>query len=460
MSSFNYGFDVQAMAAAQAMNSFDAQFGIYAKKTHKWKLQPYFLSLLNSCHAPAQIAGVYVGSVISNRYGRRMCVFVMSIYALFSSAIIFSSHTKAQILAGRTIHYCYLGMELAVVPTTLAELSPPRFRSSMVGLYWLSIKLGGLIISVIANRTSQVNTNWAWRIPFSLFFIVPTIVASLIWFLPESPRWLVLRDRHDEAAKSLRRLRKPETSDAQLMAELDELETAVAQQPHKGKFMEVFRGTHLRRTMIACMVNFFQQASGQSFSSQYGTLFVKGLGGVDPFTINMVNNAMNVIGIVICLLLSDRFGRRPMIHISGVLQVGALLTMGALGVHAHPRLSERRGIVAMLLVFSFGYSVGWAPLTYLIAAEVPSPQLREHTLRLAYTIKLVTEWTVSFTYPYLEDDQYAGLGSKLGFIYGSFAALAVICGYFFVPETRDLALEEIDWQFSNDVPTRKIRSIN
>lgn len=126
----------------------------------------------------------------------------------------------------------------------------------------------------------------------------------------QSPRWLVLRSRHDDAARSLRRLRKLETSDAQLIAELDELETATAENPPKIRSIEIFKGTHLRRTMISCMVNFFQQATGQSFSSQYGTLFVKGLGGVDAFTINMINNAMNVIGILICLLLSDRLGRR------------------------------------------------------------------------------------------------------------------------------------------------------
>lgn len=57
-------------------------------------------------------------------------------------------------------------------------------------------------------------------------------------------------------------------------------------------------------------MNFFQQATGQSFSSQYGAIFVKGLGGVDPFTINMVNNAVNVVGVMICLVLSDRAGRR------------------------------------------------------------------------------------------------------------------------------------------------------
>lgn len=81
-----------------------------------------------------------------------------------------------------------------------------------------------------------------------------------------------------------------------------------------------------------------------------------------------------------------------MIHSSGILQVGALMAMGALGVHTTTGLAERRGIVAMLLVFSFGYSLGWAPLTYLIAAEVPSPPMRENTLRLAYTVKLVSEY--------------------------------------------------------------------
>lgn len=66
---------------------------------------------------------------------------------------------------------------------------------------------------------------------------------------------------------------------------------------------------------------------------------------------------------------------------------------------------------------------------------------------------------VSFTYPYLEDEQYAGLGSRLGFIYGSVAVLSLICGYFFIPETRDTALEEIDEQLCDGVPTRALRAL-
>jgi MFS transporter, SP family, sugar:H+ symporter len=94
------------------------------------------------------------------------------------------------------------------------------------------------------------------------------------------------------------------------MEEIDELEKMILNQPKKGRFLEIFNRSHLRRTMIVALANFFQQATGQSFSSQYGTLFVKSLNSVNPWAFNMGNNAVNVGGIILCLLLSDRIGRR------------------------------------------------------------------------------------------------------------------------------------------------------
>jgi hypothetical protein len=80
---------------------------------------------------------------------------------------------------------------------------------------------------------------------------------------------------------------------------------------------------------------------------------------------------------------------------SAVLQSGSLMTMGILGTLHDQTVLVRQGIVAMLLVYSFGWSVGWAPLTYVIGAELPSAPLRETTLQMAYTLKLVTEWVLS-----------------------------------------------------------------
>lgn len=124
LSAFNYGFSDQAFASCQAMDSFTRQFGVYSEKMHKYKLEPLFKSLYNSLKAGGQIlglfllspshilcahcsvfsSGVFLGGYVSNTYGRRMCIFVMSVYALGSTSVVISSKTVAQIQAARALH--------------------------------------------------------------------------------------------------------------------------------------------------------------------------------------------------------------------------------------------------------------------------------------------------------------------------------------------------------------------
>ncbi|OZJ01990.1 hypothetical protein BZG36_04686 [Bifiguratus adelaidae] len=343
-------------------------------------------------------------------------------------------------------------MELAVIPTTLAELAPPRYRGGIVGMYWLSIKIGGLVISSITRTTSKIPSNLSWQIPFSLFFIIPTIVLSLIWFIPESPRWLLFKSRREKALASLHRLRRGRSTEEEIIAEINQLEQLITEQPRNNRLRDIFMGSNRRRTFIVLMANFFQQSTGQSFASQYGTLFVQSIGTLNPFSVNMGNNAVTVGAIFICLVINDKIGR------NAVIQIASLLTMGSLGTIADKSVVVKQAIVSMVLVYSFGYSVGWAPLTYVLSTELPSPALREDTLRVAYTVKIFMEFLISFTYPYLEDPSYANLGSKLGFIYGSMAVGALLFGHFCIPETRDLALEDIDVQFRDEIPVQNIRN--
>lgn len=219
------------------------------------------------------------------------------------------------------------------------------------------------------------------------------------------------------------------------------------------QFLSIFNRANLQRTFIVIFLLFFQQSTGQSFASQYGTLFVEALNTINAFSVTLGTNAIDIGGILCCIFLADRLGRKPVLIISSFLQTAALLIMGGLGT-ADPSTtgdsdSIKAGIVAMLLLFSFGWSFGYAPLAYVVAAELPSPYLREYTLNVGYTVKLIMEFVVSFTYPYLEDSSKANLGGKLGFIYGSLAALSLVFSIFFVPETKNMELEEMDEVFGN-----------
>ena len=104
VSQFNYGFDNQAFAQTQAMNAFTRQFGTFDAETKKYALQTYWLSLFDSCPYAGFAVGLYVGSLVSARWGRRMAMFSMSIYALVSATVVVTAQSSGQIMAGRILN--------------------------------------------------------------------------------------------------------------------------------------------------------------------------------------------------------------------------------------------------------------------------------------------------------------------------------------------------------------------
>lgn len=180
----------------------------------------------------------------------------------------------------------------------------------MVGSYQLSLIVGGLVINCICFGTSGIQDNRAWRIPLGLFYVVPTIVLALIWFIPESPRWLLRQNRNEEALESLRKFRLGPYTEEEVQAEFSELKTSLENEVEQGKFIELFQGSNLKRTLIVIAVNFLMQASGQAFASQYSAVYVKTLGTINPFGYQLINAAINISTLTCILLWADLLGRR------------------------------------------------------------------------------------------------------------------------------------------------------
>jgi len=237
-------------------------------------------------------------------------MFTMSLYALITATIAVTSTSRSQIMAGRILNYLYVGMELSVVPVFQAEMVPGPVRGFVVGTYQLSLILGGLIINCVCRGTSGLPDDRAWRIPIGLFYIIPTIIASLIWFVPESPRWLLTKGRVDEAKVNLHALRQGTFTDHEIDEQFLQLQIALDAEQEVGKFKEIFQGTNCKRTILVVLINFFQQATGQAFASQYGAIYIKSLGTVNTFDMTLVNGFINLSSISFVLLITDRIGRR------------------------------------------------------------------------------------------------------------------------------------------------------
>jgi len=146
-----------------------------------------------------------------------------------------------------------------------------------------------------------------------------------------------------------------------------------------------------------------------------------------------------------------------MIHFGSVVQIAALMTMGALGT-VTPTFGIKSGIIATMVIFNFGYSFGWAPTSHTLSAEVPNMRARDMTYRTASVLNIATQCAVAISMPYLLNPPYAALGSKVGFIFGSIAVASLVFAYFCVPDCAGRSLEDLDWLFEQRIPARKFRS--
>ncbi|KAG7425815.1 Hexose transporter 2 [Fusarium oxysporum f. sp. raphani] len=403
--SFNFGYDVGNFGSVQGMQAFGRQFGTCDKETGNCSLQPWLSSVMTSVPFIGKALGTVTCGVIAERWGRKIAIMGLIIASFVGVLLQTTATTAAQFTIGRFISFAMTGMTIVVVPIYQAETAPRALRGLVTSSLQLMINLGALVASLVTWRTSSMNTNAAWHIPVGLQFLAPTFLLVLWFWVPESPRWLLAKDRVQEATKSLRRIRK-DKSEEDIEFEIQAIQHTHSND-HKGRWSELFDAENRRRTMVAILAMFGQQITGQAFASQYSVIFY----------------------------LSQGFGARSFIF------------------------SVVGSVVASFILFPSCYALSWAPVSYIVLSEAASSHIKEKTNLLASVISVLTTFATSFTLPYLLSKPYAGLGAKVGFIYGSFCVAMVVLAYFFIPELKGRSLEEVDQLFASGQPLRKLGSL-
>jgi hypothetical protein len=141
-----------------------------------------------------------------------------------------------------------------------------------------------------------------------------------------------------------------------------------------------------------------------------------------------------------------------------IVQIAALFAMGGLGTISDPSSSVNKAVVSTVTIFSVGFCLGWAPLSHVVAAEIPNSRLRDMTYALGSLFNIVIQFAISFSIPYLLYAPYAALGSKVGFIFGATAVCALVFTLLCIPECKGKSLEEIDQLFIQGTPLRKFKT--
>jgi MFS family permease len=329
-------------------------------------------------------------------------------------------------------------------------------RATLIGFCNLSQCIGPFIAAIMANFTSSWETDWSWKSLIAAQWGFATIGLIGQLCMPESPVYLVGQGKTRAAQKVLERMYS-DHRDADAHLERIKLTLREAETQDSMSYLDCFKGTNLRRTMISVLVFLSEPMSGLGFISNYGALMYQYLGISDAksFQLQIGGQILSISGATIALLLSDFYGRRPMFIAGCAGLAGLLLCMAISGtVNTTAAVTASVGFYTM---FNFFYNVGVGSTVYAIAGEIPTSVLRAKTLAIALSVSNSMNTFWSFVSPYMFNPGYGNLKAKIGFVFGAIMLIFVVLGYFYVPETRMRSYEELDELFMNRVPTRKFK---
>ena len=236
----------------------------------------------------------------------------------------------------------------------------------------------------MVGRTDE----WGYRIPFALQWLWPVPLIIGISLAPESPWWLVRKERIADARASLMRLtsvdKDPNFNADETIAMMEHTNAMEKSVSAGTSYLDCFKGTDLRRTEIVCTVWAIQTLCGSTFMG-YSTFFYEqaGLSTANAFTMSMAQFALGAIGTMSSWLLMSWFGRRTLYIGGQLIMTVLLLIIGGLGLISSHNTTAQWVIGSMLLVYTFTYDATVGPVCYSLVAELSSTRLRGKTIVLA-----------------------------------------------------------------------------
>ncbi|MEP4535240.1 MAG: sugar porter family MFS transporter [Cyclobacteriaceae bacterium] len=403
--------------------------------------------------------GAFFAGRLADKYGRRTMLIFAAVFFIISAWGSGISTTSAEFIVYRIIGGLAVGAASVMAPAYISEIAPARYRGALATIQQVAI-ISGLFFSFLSNyflaniSGSAVNVLWmdfeTWRWMFWVELIpAGTFLFSLL-FIPESPRFLVAKQKKDAAVKVLSKL----YGDTVGEQKADDIEGSLAGDHHKPKLSDLYDKAAKRVRPIVWIgigLATFQQLVGINVVFYYGAVLWQavGFGESDALLINVVSGGLSIAAVVAALVLVDRIGRKPLLVIGSVgmsislaLVVVAFST-GSLDAENTLQLSDNMGVLALIAANAYVifFNFSWGPVMWVMLGEMFPNQLRGSGLAVSGLAQWVSNFLITLTFPIL----LVGMG--LAFAYSIYTVGAIISIFFvvkFVYETKGKELEQME----------------
>ena len=385
--------------------------------------------VLVGCGIGTQLAG---GP--SERIGRKKMLMVTALLFFIGAIGSALADTFTVFIAFRMLGGVAVGAASALSPVYIAELAPPADRGRLVSVNQLAIVIG--ILLAFFSNYFLVNTganNWRWMLGVGA--VPATLFLLCLFFVPESPRWLLGKGRRTEALAALHRVVSP----AEANAELAQIEQSF-HQTSSGRFSELFATRYKRLLLVGVVLAVLQQATGINAILYYAPVIFEKAGAGESVALlqTIAVGLVNLVFTLVAMATIDRFGRRPLLRWGFVSMAIFLLLLS--GLFFAGKL-EGYGVLLFILGFIAAFAVSSGPVTWVLISEIYPNQIRGLAVSVATLALWVANFLVSYTFPVL----LARLDGGYTFlIYAAINLLGFVFVSAFVPETKGKSLEELE----------------
>lgn len=400
------------------------------------------------------LAGALISGVLTDRFGRKKLLITAGFLFTLSAcgtaiAMTFSGFVIFRLIGGMAI-----GLASNLSPMYIAEMSPREMRGKFVSLNQLAIVVGILAAQIVnwliarpvppgateAEILHSWNGQMGWRWMFGAETVPALMFLVLLFFVPESPRWLVKKGKKDNALRTLNKVGGEEYAGHTLF----EIQETLAKETG-GVSLREFCDPRLKKVLfLGVGLAVFQQWCGINVIFNYAEEIFTAAGyGVSDILLNIVvTGSVNLIFTFVAIFFVDRWGRRRLLLFGAAGLAVAYIFMGL------SYLLHSSGLhVLLLVVAAIGiYAMSLAPVAWVVIAEIFPNRIRGTAMSVAVSSLWMACFVLTYSFPYLN----RGLGAA-----GTFWIYSTICviGFVFIlkllPETKGKSLEEIEKDFAS-----------
>ncbi|WVR07897.1 hypothetical protein IAU60_004940 [Kwoniella sp. DSM 27419] len=448
------GYDGSLMTALIAMPHFQNTF-------HSGTDGPK-VSVIFSLYTVGAMVGAPFAAILSDRYGRRKGMFAGGSVIILGMIIAATAKTVGQLVAARFVLGFGIAIMTVAAPAYSIEIAPPHWRGRCTGFYNCGWFGGSIPAAAVTYGCNNLDSNLSWQLPLILQAFACVIAMIGVWFIPESPRYLMANGREEEAVDFLVKYHGNGDRGSKLVIlEIEEMRENIKMDGIDKVWWDYrpLFATHSGRWRISqvLMISVFGQFSGNGLG-YFNTVIYNNLGVTSVATqlgYNLLNSVVSAIGALTAVSLTDRMPRRKVLVIGTftcacmlAINAGLSATLAKQGVNVAKGVAQ--GALAAYFLFNIIFSFTYTPLQGVIPAEALETTMRAKGLAASGIIVN----SIGFINQFAGPIALRNIGYKYIYIFVGWDVVESIIWYFFGVESQGRTLEQLEWVYSQPNPVK------